>query len=241
MISVLIPSRGRAESLAFSVKSLCRLAENPSFEILVAADPDDEVTIAAARKLGCKLHVAPARLGYQGLHHYYNYLASQATGEWMWLWNDDCRVLTRGWDEIIHEQPDAILHPQIDIMPQHNSFPVIPAKWAQLLGYISPTPGVDLWWHALGKMTEMPVIPVKVRHSRAEGDQVAAERDARDLHGELDVFNSIEAQVARWNDAQKIQEYLGKPPLIKGEIDAVVFLLTGGNDIQMWQPEEACA
>lgn|GEM_PF-1172129 len=246
-VSVLIPTRGRAENLAGSVESLRRLARDVSaVEILVAADPDDEDTITVARDLCVTLHVAPCRYGYEGLHHYYNYLASQAAGEWLMLWNDDCRMLTRHWDDVIRDAPPGILHlDTMNYIPQHNSFPVVPAAWARLLGYISPTFGVDLWWHALGQMTGLTQpVPVRVRHARINDDMIAAERDARDIRGELDSFNSPEAQLRRWNDAQKLQELLGRPPLEPGGTDAVVFRLQPARGIEnMWQAEdtpEAC-
>jgi len=215
LISVLIPSRGRTEALGHSVRSLRRLAKDPSsVEILVAADPDDQDTITAARVLDAKLHIAPLRYGYPGLHHYYNFLASQANGEWLFVFNDDTRMRTPGCDEIIHESPPAILHPEIDYVPEHNSFPILPLEWVKLLGHLSPSEGVDLWIHDVGRITStMRRIPVRIHHARTTDDLTAIERDARDINAELASFNSKEASLARFADAERLQAFLGGPPL----------------------------
>ena len=215
MISVLIPSRGRTKPLGYSVKSLLRLASDPdSIEILVAADPDDQDTMDTVRELGVILHVAPQRYGYPGLHHYYNYLASQAEGEWLFVFNDDTRMRTPGWDEIVHKCPPAILHPYIDHIPEHNSFPLLPAHWARLLGHLSPSEGVDLWIQDVGRITGTTLkIPVRIHHARTTDDLTAVERDARDIRAELASFNSQEASQARLEDAMKLQAFLGGPPL----------------------------
>ena len=220
MISVLIPSRKRARELGFSVKSLRRLAKDPdSVEILVAADPDDQETIDTAKQLNTELHVAPQRYGYPGLHHYYNFLASKASGDWLFVFNDDTRMRTAGWDEIIQSCEPGILHPEIDYVPEHNSFPVLPGEWVRLLGHLCLSEGVDLWIHELGRMTStMAKIPVRIHHARTTTDITAVERDARDVRAELSSFNSLPAAQARWADAQKIQAFLGRPPL---DIDAV--------------------
>jgi DNA-binding NarL/FixJ family response regulator len=56
MISVLLPSRGRAELLARSAGSLKDTAVQAP-EILVAADDDDPATVRAARQLGARVQV----------------------------------------------------------------------------------------------------------------------------------------------------------------------------------------
>ena len=215
LISVLIPSRKRTRELGSAVKSLRRLTADPdSIEILVAADPDDEDTILAAKELNVVLHVAPQRYGYPGLHHYYNFLASQASGEWLFVFNDDTRIRTPGWDDIIRNSPPAILHPEIDYVPEHNSFPILPLQWVKLLGHLSPSEGVDLWIHDVGRITGTTLrIPVRIHHARTTTDITAVERDARDVKAELASFNSEEASRARLEDAMKLQAFLGGPPL----------------------------
>ena len=215
MISVLIPSRGRTKPLGYSVKSLLRLASDPSsIEILVAADPDDQETADTAKELGVILHVAPHRYGYPGLHHYYNYLASQAKGEWVFVFNDDTRMRTPGWDDIVHQCPPAILYPYIDHIPEHNSFPLIPAHWAKLLGHLSPSEGVDAV--DTGRRQDHrdhPEDPGANPSCAHHGRSTAIERDARDVQAELASFNSEEASQARLADAMKLQAFLGGPPL----------------------------
>ena len=216
MISVLIPSRGRPQELEAAVRSLIRRAADPeSIEILIAADRDDQPTIDAACQMRVDLYIMPERWGYPGLHLYYNELASHAVGDWIFVFNDDTRMCTFGWDDIIHDQPYLILHPFIDYIPEHNSFPIIPGDWVRKLGHVSIGKGTDLWWQALGMMMPEAVqkVAVNIHHARSTDDPTSVERDSRSVQSELDEFNSDEAQINRWRDLVEIVEWLGLPPL----------------------------
>lgn len=174
MISVLCPSRARAEELRASADSLIGLAACPSgVEILVAIDADDTDTytdgVALAGVTG--IYVAPERHGYARLNEYWNHLAAMASGEWLLLWNDDARMLTLGWDQIIESQPPAVLWAYTRGDDVGNYFPVWPASWTRLLGRICPIPGphVDTYVQAVGKhLGRIRRIPVELEHDRPD-------------------------------------------------------------------------
>lgn len=145
MISVLLPSRGRPESLAQSVASLRDLAHAPEgIEVLVAVDDDDPPTARAARDLGAKVLVS-TRYGYSRLHMYVNTLAHRAHGDWLLLWNDDARMLTPGWDRRVEEAAPGVLWPAHNGSPYLNTFPVVHRRVVDLLGHFSLSPHCDSW------------------------------------------------------------------------------------------------
>lgn len=110
-ISALIPARGRPEQLRDSVASLFDTASYPEgVECIIRLDVDDS-TVSESLTYLAKYpeHLIRVslgkRLGYQGLHHYYNECAATASkdSEWLLLWNDDTRMLTKNWDTLLHQ------------------------------------------------------------------------------------------------------------------------------------------
>ena len=207
MISVLLPSRGRPDALRESVTGLLGMAARPeNVEIIVAADPDDLAT-QQVRPPRTGMLVAPERYGYANLHVYMNVLASVARGEWLFMWNDDCQMLTRGWDEVICGEPPGILWPAVNYAPGINTFPVIPAAWVKTLGHVSLDQSADMWWHDIGEITgTMRKIPVSIHHEHLMGDTTADERDAV---ATVATFHTPEMDAARAADAEKIRQLVG--------------------------------
>ncbi len=104
LVSVLLPTRGRPDHLVKSVASLHNLAtDKAAIEYLLFIDEDDEPTIGRAMYLlraGLNLRfLVGRRVGYARHHEMTNPLAAIATGDWLFLWNDDAVMLTAGWDE----------------------------------------------------------------------------------------------------------------------------------------------
>lgn len=145
LVSVLLPSRGRPVPLAEAVASLRDLADQPDrLEVLVAADDDDPPTVRAAEEIGATVLVSP-RHGYAGLHLYVNALARRASGTWLALWNDDARMLTRGWDQRVAEAPVGVLWPREAAYPDCNTFPIVHRSIVDALGHVSLNPHYDSW------------------------------------------------------------------------------------------------
>lgn len=145
MISVLLPSRNRIRLLDRSVWSLRNSASSAkSFEVLVAADEDDDPTAEEARVLGCTV-IRTERFGWSGMHHYMNALADIAQGEWLMLWNDDAVMQSTGWDQVIHRSPPGVLHMNTNHIPELNVFPVVSTKIIRAMGHFSLSPHCDSW------------------------------------------------------------------------------------------------
>lgn len=185
MISVLIPSRDRAVQLRASIHSLLLTAQNPGqVQIMVAADPDDQKTVWAARSLfelhefACgtpglnDLWIAPRRFGYQDLHCYYNNLAARAEGEWLFIWNDDAMMRTSHWDEIVcrYSPPVQALWPRANHHPQCNLFPIFPAEWFWSMAHVALCWNVDTWIEAVSRKLGLEqTVDITVWHERGDG------------------------------------------------------------------------
>ena len=226
-ISVLLPTRGRAELSFRSLKTLWDTVKDPTgVEYLVALDDDDQESIdyyentvvpyMEEHDIDHQVHVVP-RLGYARLNEYINYLGTQATGKWIMFWNDDAIMESQAWDqEIVRHtgkfrilrMPDQSEHP-------YSIFPIVPHEWKALLGEMSPHQMTDAWVSQIAYLCNIMVnIPVRVTHDRFDltgnnNDETYNNRpqfegnpsDPRDL-------NSPQMTQRRYLDASKIMWYL---------------------------------
>lgn len=223
MISVLLPSRGRLEALLGSVNSLLLLADNPDeIEVLVAGDPDDRDSIPAGWlrrpfSSNTRAWIAPQRYGYTGLHRYVNFLAKQASGDWLMLWNDDARMITDKWDSIVTSSfpsADRVLWPVANHDEGGNLFPLWPRAWTALLGYVSLSPNIDVWISELGRrLHREQQVGILVKHDRADitgghDDETYAEGRAQMGRGNDQGYDSQENRAARAHAVKTLREYL---------------------------------
>jgi Glycosyl transferase family 2 len=219
VISVLTPSRGRPISLCNSIASLLNMASAISdIEVLVAADPDDDSTLALDNRVlgsSASVHVVPERWGYDALHQYYNYLASVASGDWLLLWNDDALMKTPSWDTVIQSQQPAVLSLEANHGGGANFFPAWPKMWTDACGHVSLSPNVDLW---LGQVADMigkhNRIPVRVHHDRFDvtgGHKDQTYDEGRGVLGSYSnhvSHDAAENREARARDAEIIRKLL---------------------------------
>jgi hypothetical protein len=224
VISVLLPSRGRPKQLTLSVNSLLETADEPDrVEILCAVDADDEKSLLRCKTLADLYRpsftawTSPERFGYARLHEYVNFLASEATGDWLMVWNDDAQMVTKGWDSVIeaHTVPevaascagrptaDKVLWPQANHAQGGNLFPVWPQAWYHNLGYVSLAPNIDVWVSELGRCLDVEVpVPIQIQHDRADvtggnNDQTYAEGRALMGQGNDPGYDSLANRMER--------------------------------------------
>lgn len=173
MISALLPSRGRPDSLRRCVASLRDRAANPAaLEVLVALDADDVESLPVAERVAEVVWVSDRRHGYANLHRYFNVLADAARGDWLLLWNDDAVMETDAWDRAIEELPPAVL--VADLWSAHSpdlvTFPAVRREAVSAIGSFSPhNSHCDTYWQYLGRGTgtARTLTDVHVRHDRA--------------------------------------------------------------------------
>jgi hypothetical protein len=171
VISVTAPSRGRAGPLAASVASLRDLATRPDLtEILIAWDPDDEVTGKTAADLGADVSWrAPQRYGFTRQSRYYAELLAQAAGEWFLLWSDDAVMTTQGWDEKLRGLPPGWVAYTDGNYPGLTCFPAVHMDALAAIGRLSPLPSLDSWFEDVGRAAGVLVSPgIYVRQDRPD-------------------------------------------------------------------------
>lgn len=216
LVSVLLPSRGRPESLHATIHGLRDLATAPDqIEILVACDPDDTATFHAAWAADAhQVLMTTQRYGYQRLHEYINRLAAHAEGAWMMLWNDDAVMLTSRWDKVIADQPLGlrVLHPDHNQGPVLNTFPIFTRELYELLGHVSTSPHCDSYLEAISRPTGIEHrVPIEIRHDRYDltglhNDETFADAQAGYRTGE---FHSPAVQDQITADINKIRAAQG--------------------------------
>jgi len=197
ILSALAPTRGRAESLRLSVDSLA--PEKNGVEVLIWADDDDpqldQYRKFFSNRYNTKLFVKP-RVGYKNFHLMINFLASQSSGDWLWLWNDDVYMGRTDWFGIFNSQAAQFKPRQeplvFNIQGEKNGFPILSRKYYEVLGHISGNTLCDYWTRRVVEGTDIHVhIPgIRPTH-RKYGD------DAK--HGDLidDTYRDVETLRAR--------------------------------------------
>jgi len=181
-ISILLPTRKRTAAVIKSIGSLLANAKDTSrIEILVAYDDDDEESreffsetwfpfleqCQATSKV-----FETERFGYLRLYKYVNFLAEQASGDWIMFWNDDALMLTENWDEEIVNNDGyfgLLRMPCVTMNHPFALFPIIPRAWIDLFGMVSPVNHSDWWiYNVTVPAGQMKNIPVNVYHDRAD-------------------------------------------------------------------------
>jgi len=230
-ISIILPTRGRIDSGALekSLKSLLDLADEPQgIEIMLGVDEDDQrsvewVNTEAAKFVepygcACKAKVFKP-LGYEKLNIYVNLLAHSSSGQWLFLWNDDCIMQTKGWDSVVrqHDGEFKLLSPHDNHDHPFAIFPLIPADWFILCDAWSLNAQNDTWVSVIAKMCGIfEKVDIEVLHDRADmtggnDDETFANRKYMEGNPEDPAdFNHPNMQQARMHHATKIVCFLKK-------------------------------
>lgn len=158
--SVLMCSRSRPEILEQNVTNIKLLASDPdSVQILIGADDDDLPTVDKVRELqdqfiNIELSVYPR---FKNLHKFYNLLASQAAGRYIWGMNDDSFMEYPNFDidfanqieGLIAPHPDrigyfAISSNSSDTLGDYGEFPIVTREGLKAVGFMDYE-GVAAW------------------------------------------------------------------------------------------------
>jgi hypothetical protein len=141
VISIILPTAYRPDVLKECLSSIERTAANlQNVEVLAGIEPDDEETRHILQRC---LFAKTQRRHLDHLAEYQNWLATYASGEYFWLLNDDCAILTPNWDDTIHELQPQYGHTipsGIDKEPacDYSEFPILGRKSVEALGWLAP-------------------------------------------------------------------------------------------------------
>jgi hypothetical protein len=158
-------------------------------------------------------------LGYIRLNEYVNELARNSDARWLVFWNDDAVMETQDWDNEIMkwDRQFKLLAFRTHNLHPYSIFPIVPRKWLDLLGYLSPHQISDAWLSQQAYMLDiMERIPVEVLHDRH--DLTGNNKDETFLNRPMlegnpmdpDDFHSIDQTGIRHADCAKIANYLQK-------------------------------
>lgn len=226
-IAVLLATRGRTVALKRSVQGLFEQADHPDrIQIVFAFDRDDAVGLNFFKESlqpwldQNDIHYKAMLfdpLGYVRLNVYNNQMAPHTSAEWLVIWNDDAIMDTSGWDSAIQGYTGQFkllaFHTHRD--HPYSIFPILPRKWYELLGYISPHPSQDAWLSQQAYMLDIwERIPVHVTHDRYDltgNNDDPTFRNRSVLEGRPDDpndFHSMQQMDLRHRDCVKLATYL---------------------------------
>jgi hypothetical protein len=199
------------------------------YEILMAMDDDDTKTITTMKEF-CKNRphtriFVSMRHGYKNLHAYYNFLGTKASGELLWLWNDDALMTLTNWDGVLESDlkirnltedsvfvghPIAKGHP-----PSYNVFPIISKKLFDIMGHFSLSAHNDSYVQTLAQYAGClaPFKNVYALHDlKAQNDSNYVETRSILRHTKMHHFEVMWSQ--EFLDViNKVRVHLGKTPL----------------------------
>ena len=230
VISIILPTRGRTGgALQDSIKSLCENADDPSrLEIMLGIDDDDQESIDWVNNkatdfvspFGCDCKAKVFKpLGYEQLNVYVNLLCHASSGAWLFLWNDDALMQTKGWDTVVRSYDGQFkcLAPQDNHDHPFAIFPLIPADWFVLCDAWSINAQNDTWVSVIARMNGIfERIDIDILHDRADltgGNDDETFENRKYMEGnpqDPKDFNHPNMQQARMHHASKIDWFLKK-------------------------------
>jgi hypothetical protein len=180
-IAVLIPTHKRTDGLSKSVFSLLDRAQDLStVQFLFGIDNNDDTAINHFNKvIQPRLNKAKANykaigfepMGYAGLNRYFDGLTDYADADWYFCWSDDAIMDSDHWDQHIRECSGEFRLLKVHAHNEHpySIFPIIPAEWRGITGYLSRHQLIDAEVSQLAYMLDIiKIIDVWVTHDRPE-------------------------------------------------------------------------
>lgn len=218
LVSILIPSRGRLELLNAAIKSVIDTAKNlKQIEIIIRLDNDDIKCLEKIRslpfnKVDIVIVVGNRYGGYANLHFYVNEMCAISKGDFLFLFNDNCKIQTKNWDNIVSEYLDqlVILRP-FDGIGRSNTFPIVSRRILDIIGYFSLSAHNDSWIQQVANEAKIEIDlehRIEISHDRLvenNNDQTFKDRENVTVQTSKHHY-SEENQKIRHDDAEKLIE-----------------------------------
>lgn len=227
LVSIMLPTRGRPSHLLAAIDSAVSLAtDHTNIEWLLKIDDDDIPTIKAVEELhrafpslNLKWVVSPRGDGYFAMHHWINDLANRATGDWLFLFNDDARFKTQGWDVTLSIMGTKnpwigisdiclLVAPTID-RPFAQEFFFLRRKTVDILGHLSLSPHNDNWIHTVMNFVGAKLqTSIEIEHLSAVIDDDIRKSTVEAYKTTILSMETIEARRLLWEDANTLLSHM---------------------------------
>lgn len=215
-ISVMCPTRKRVNGCINSCDTLLEHAAFPErVEILLMFDDDDLDSYEKVKnhykgKDNVKIFISE-RYGYTHLHKYYNFLAEQAQGKWLFIWNDDALIGSKPWDMVPLSYGDQFkLIACAQDYPGTCLFPIFPKKWVNLTGRVSNNCSNDTWVQDVAVAAKVYIKDPRLHiHHLRESSQFQDETNKERVY-DTENFYSSEQKLQRQQDIERITKYLSE-------------------------------
>jgi hypothetical protein len=115
------------------------------------------------------LALTTAAQGYSKINRYYNMLASKASADWLFVWNDDALMETTGCDNIVAKHDGEFKLLKIHVHREHpySIFPILPKEWYDLFGFMSRHQMTDTELSQIAYMLDlMEIVEIYATHDR---------------------------------------------------------------------------
>ena len=224
LCTILLPTRGRPQWLCESIDSLHSLCrEKHLIEFVLKVDDDDASTLEILPRLTAilplKAIISPRGNGYHDMHNWCNQMAALANGDWLLLWNDDARMITQDWDQILltanyeglwHGCGDiCLLVARTEDRSDANEFILLRRKVSQVLGHFSRSPHNDNWiWNLMGSINSAFTAPIMVKHLSKEIKDDVRDKVLEAYKTTIETLNSMKAVRFRLADAGRLLDYI---------------------------------
>jgi len=217
LVSILIPSRGRFDELLKAIQSIISTTKKlQDIEIIIRFDDDDDSSLNRLGELPtAKVDINTmigTRHGYIALHKYVNEMCAEAKGRFLFMFDDDCIISTKNWDNIVRKHLGEIvcLNPNQDGTGKGaNLFPIISREIYEITGHFSLSTHVDSWQQLVSRYAdiEIKVPEFIIMHNRKQ--EYVSDTNRRDI---LDYTQNMWSTLnkARINDADKIKKFMAK-------------------------------
>jgi hypothetical protein len=225
-IAVLLPTRSRTDALTSSVTSILDLADDISrIQLIFGFDNDDKIGLnhfttviqPLLDKRGADYEAQSFdSMGYAGLNRYYNHMAKSTSADWIFVWNDDAVMETKGWDSVIAQYTGQFKLLKVHTHNEHpySIFPILPRAWYDIMKHLSRHQMIDAELSQLAFLLDiMQVIDVNVTHN-----QVELTKDANDplkpkvrFEGNPAMpydFHNPQVSARRYQDCDSLADYM---------------------------------
>lgn len=223
LVSFLIPTRHRPFGAQAALDSILSTAADPSrVEVLFVMDEDDPESQEWAKTVA---HIPQAHCfvtprignGYEHLFHYYNLLAEQANGDFLFIFNDDTTMLSQGWDSVIakFEGQCVLLNPKWTYEAPYATFPIVSRKFYERMGMLCEHVYIDRYLSFIAKEAGV-FVDAKEGEYHIELDHVG------------DTDRRINGNNGKFKQLVRVQDYFTPPDIIPARITELANMVRNG-------------